>query len=175
MCCANSDLQSLILLSMLRRRPLQPSVKAAPGDLEHFGHDRYGVLASPRLHERVPCSDSLAKYAAAFFTMSPSIRICANSFRGCLFSLSSSATVRAPGIPTVFPPRALATHPANVPLGTEIRSVLTRFRDSMAGLHDRHPRGYLSTARGRCGSLHLHRNALAPSPPRGFPSAPPIG
>jgi hypothetical protein len=48
------------------------------------------------------------------------------------------------------------------------------FRGSMAGLRSplptlrRHPRGCLRTARGRCGSLLLHREGLAPSTPCRF-------
>src|SRR5437879_8984368 len=47
----------------------------------------------------------------------------------------------------------------------------------MAGLHvplptlRRHPRGCLRTARGRCGSLHLHRGGLAPPTPCRSPGA----
>ncbi|MDE3207817.1 MAG: hypothetical protein KGL58_03120 [Pseudomonadota bacterium] len=65
----NSHFQAFIFLVMLRRHSLQLGMKATPGDLEHPGHDRQGVLASPRLHERVPCSDSLAKYAAVFLPL----------------------------------------------------------------------------------------------------------
>jgi len=48
----------------------------------------------------------------------------------------------------------------------------------MAGLHvplptlRRHPRGCLRTARGRCGSLFLHRSGLAPPTPCRSPGAP---
>ncbi len=54
---------------------------------------------------------------------------------------------------------------------------LQRFRGSMAGLHTplptlrRPPHGGLRTARGRCGSLLLHRNGLAPSTPCRSPGA----
>lgn len=37
-----------------------------------------------------------------------------------------------------------------------------------------HPRGCLRTARGRCGSLRLHRNGLAPSTPCRSPGAPTV-
>ena len=56
----------------------------------------------------------------------------------------------------------------------------TFFRGSMAGLYAplptlrRYPRGCLRTARGRCGSLLLHRNGLAPSTPCRSPGAPTI-
>ncbi|EEA02867.1 hypothetical protein BH160DRAFT_1875 [Burkholderia sp. H160] len=52
------------------------------------------------------------------------------------------------------------------------------YRGSMAGLHvplptlRRHPRGCLRTARGRCGSLFLHRSGLAPLTPCRSPGAP---
>src|SRR5271169_4147197 len=51
------------------------------------------------------------------------------------------------------------------------------FRGSMAGLYvplptlRRHPRGYLRTARGQCGSLLLHCDGLAPSTPCRSPGA----
>ena len=52
------------------------------------------------------------------------------------------------------------------------------YRGSMAGLHvplptlRRHPRECLRTARGRCGSLFLHRSGLAPPTPCRSPGAP---
>ena len=52
------------------------------------------------------------------------------------------------------------------------------YRGSMAGLHvplptlRRHPRGCPRTARGRCGSLFLHRRGLAPLTPCRSPGAP---
>ena len=52
------------------------------------------------------------------------------------------------------------------------------YRGSMAGLHvplptlRRHPHGGLRTARGRCGSLLLHRSGLAPPTPCRSPGAP---
>ena len=52
------------------------------------------------------------------------------------------------------------------------------YRGSMAGLHvplptlRRHPHGCLRTARGRCGSLLLHRGGLAPPTPCRSPGAP---
>jgi len=52
------------------------------------------------------------------------------------------------------------------------------YRGSMAGLHvplpmlRRHPRGCLAVRRGRCGSLFLHRNGLAPPTPCRSPGAP---
>ena len=52
-----------------------------------------------------------------------------------------------------------------------------RFRGSMAGLYAplptlrRRPRGRLRTARGRCGSLLLHRSGLAPHTPCRSPGA----
>jgi len=52
------------------------------------------------------------------------------------------------------------------------------YRGSMAGLHAplptlrRRPRGCLRTARGRCGSLFLHRSGLAPPTPCRSPGAP---
>ncbi len=54
------------------------------------------------------------------------------------------------------------------------------FRGSMAGLCNplptlrRHPRGCLRKARGRCGSLLLHRSGLAPLTPCRSPGAPTV-
>ena len=72
------------------------------------------------------------------------------------------------------------THPIMLPSATP-NSVGTRnnldFRGSMAGLCPplptlhRHPRGRRRTARGRCGSLLLHRSGLAPSTPCRSPGA----
>jgi len=57
---------------------------------------------------------------------------------------------------------------------------ITLFRGSMAGLYAplptlrRYPRGSLRTARGRCGSLILHRNGLSPLTPCRSPGAPTV-
>src|SRR6266567_4462582 len=54
------------------------------------------------------------------------------------------------------------------------------YRGSMAGLHvplptlRRHPHGCLRTARGRCGSLLLHRSGLPPPTPCRSPGAPTV-
>lgn len=47
-------------------------------------------------HERVPCSDSLAKYAVSFLCTSRSRRASANSRRSRAFSAFNSETERAP-------------------------------------------------------------------------------
>ena len=55
---------------------------------------------------------------------------------------------------------------------------LVFYRGSMVGLHvplptlRRHPHGCPRTARGRCGSLFLHRSGLAPPTPCRSPGAP---
>ena len=70
-------------------------------------------------------------------------------------------------LPHGLPPNRRRRHPE-----------LSFFRGSMAGLHTplptlrRHHRGCLRTARGRCGSLLLHRSGLAPPTPCRLPQAP---
>jgi hypothetical protein len=63
-------------------------------------------------------------------------------------------------------------YPYCLPLGEQRRRPgLRYFRGSMAGLCNplptlrRHPHGGLRTARGRCGSLILHRSGLSPPTP----------
>jgi hypothetical protein len=79
--------------------------------------------------------------------------------------------------------RALAiSRPFVLPSAQLTASALgkTFFRGSMAGLCAplptlrRHPRGRLRTARGRCGSLLLHRSGLPPLTPCRSPGAPTV-
>jgi len=73
-------------------------------------------------------------------------------------------------------------HPFVLPSAQLTASALgkTFFRGSMAGLCAplptlrRHPRGCLRTARGRCGSLLLHRSGLPPPTPCQSPGAPTV-
>ena len=111
---------------------------------------------------------------------------------GC--SVSIWPTERAPGSRTrsfctcqgLRPRRndwALAiSHPFVLPSAQLTASALgkTFFRGSMAGLCTplptlrRHPHGCLRTARGRCGSLFLHRSGLPPPTPCRSPGAPTV-
>lgn len=79
------------------------------------------VLESHRFHERVPGSDSLAKYAVAFLAHPfPSARPLVPSVIAT--SASSSATLRLPGGAVGSLPRLAAlTQFASVPFGIEIR------------------------------------------------------
>ena len=76
--------------------------------------------------------------------------------------------------------RGLALTPPSVlpsAVGNASASGVTNFRGSMAGLHDplptlrRYPHGDRRTARGRCGSLFLHRSGLSPPTPCQSPGA----
>jgi len=74
------------------------------------------------------------------------------------------------------------SHPFVLPSAQLTASALgkTFFRGSMAGLCTplptlrRHPHGCLRTARGRCGSLFLHRSGLPPPTPCRSPGAPTV-
>lgn len=116
------------------------------------------------------------------------------SRRGPGCSVSIWPTERAPGSHTrsfctcqgLRPRRndwALAiSHPFVLPSAQLTASALgqTFFRSSMAGLCTplptlrRHPHGCLRTARGRCGSLLLHRSGLPPPTPCRSPGAPTV-
>lgn len=72
---------------------------------------------------------------------------------------------------------AMTLPPCCLPLGQRRRHPeLVTFRGSMGGPHDPlptlrlHPRGCRRTARGRCGSLLLHRDGLPPSLLAGLPA-----
>src|SRR5512135_3656895 len=95
--CFYRHLEAFILLGSTRWFSLQPSVETATRYVEEPAHDFNREMESPLLHERVPGSDSLAKYAVAFFKMSRSMRASASSLRNRAFSAASSADVRIPG------------------------------------------------------------------------------
>ena len=61
---------------------------------QHSAQDRCGVIEPQLFHHRVPGSDSLAKYAAAFFRMSRSIFTSASSFFVRASSISTSVKGR---------------------------------------------------------------------------------
>src|SRR5471032_2685023 len=118
----DGDLQSFIILRAPRWRAIERGIEAAARHVEDATQQAKRIVESHRLHERVPGSDSLAKYAVAFFSTSFSIRSTASSLRSLATSASSSATLRLPGGAFGSVPRLAAlTQFANVPLGIEIR------------------------------------------------------
>src|SRR5512143_2993744 len=81
--------QPPLFLSPFRRLPVQPFVIPTLGYFQKTAHHRYPMPESHCLHDRVPRSDSFAKYAVAFFKMSRSI-----------FTIASSRLTRASSIST---------------------------------------------------------------------------
>jgi hypothetical protein len=67
------DLQSLIILRTLRWLALLRCVEAAARYFKDAAQQAKRIIEPHRLHERVPGSDSLAKYAVAFLRNSPTI------------------------------------------------------------------------------------------------------
>src|SRR5512134_3910197 len=117
----DGHLQPFILPSAGGQWPLQPSIKATAGEVQHPRHDRHRVIPSPLLHKRVPGSHSLAKYAVAFFKISRSNRASASSLRNCFTSASNSATERAPGAALAGDALALDTQLRSVAFGSDNR------------------------------------------------------
>jgi len=116
------DLQSLIILRALRWRTIVRCVEPAARYVEDAAQQAKRVIESHRFYERVPGSDSLAKYAVAFFSTSFSMRSTASSLRSFATSASSSDTLRLPGGVVGSVPRlAAATQFASVPFGMAIR------------------------------------------------------
>lgn len=75
--------QALVVLGPLAGPALEPGQIAAARDFQcPTGHgQRVPLAVNPVLQEHVPCKDSFAKYAAAFFTISRSISARASSRR----------------------------------------------------------------------------------------------
>lgn len=120
--CLDGDLQAFIVLRSLRRLAIKRRVEATARHLEHAAQQTQRIFESHRFHERVPGSDSLAKYAVAFFSTSFSIRSTTSSLRSLATSASSSTTLRLPGGADGSVPRLAAlTQFARVPLGIAIR------------------------------------------------------
>src|SRR5574341_2130779 len=97
-----------------RRLTLQPGIVTALRHLQHPAHQHYRKIPATTFHERVLCSDSLAKYAAAFFNRSRSSRASANSRRRRLFSASMSLTALPLWPASHAPDRDLRTQLAKV-------------------------------------------------------------
>src|SRR5512135_996067 len=83
------DFQSPLFLGPFGRLPIEPFVIPTLGYPQNSAHHRYTIPESHRFHDRVPGSDSFAKYAVAFFKMSRSI-----------FTMASSRLTRASSIST---------------------------------------------------------------------------
>lgn len=64
-----------------RQCAIRPGVVATARNLKCSAHNGNQIFESHRLHDRVLGSDSCAKYAAAFFTISRSMRVSASSLR----------------------------------------------------------------------------------------------
>src|SRR5512143_2450636 len=79
--------QPPLFLSPFGRLPFEPSVIPTLGNFQYTAHLRYPMPESHCFHDRVPGSDSFAKYAVAFFKMSRSI-----------FTMASSRLTRASSI-----------------------------------------------------------------------------
>jgi len=97
----NLYLQPSFLLDTPGRLPIQPSIITTLGYLQNFTHRRNTILESHLFHDRVPGSDSFAKYAAAFFKMSRSILASASS----RLTRASSISISVSGLccfPTSF-------------------------------------------------------------------------
>ncbi len=88
------DTQALTRLCSLRWLPYKPCVVAARRNIKHAAQHREWVVESQLPDHRVPRSDSLAKYAVAFFKMSRSIRNSAFSRLSRDTSACSSVTTR---------------------------------------------------------------------------------
>src|SRR4030043_776970 len=95
------------------RLPIEPFVIAALGYLHNTAHRRNTIPESHPSHDRVPGSDSFAKYAAAFFNMSRSILASASS----RLTRASSISLSVSGL-CCFPPS----------LSLPSRSALTQYR-----------------------------------------------
>src|SRR5580658_1157604 len=81
---ADQRQQTKVLNGAVRQRLVQPLVKAAARHIKHFAHRRDAMFLVVLIYERVLCSGSLAKYAAAFFKMSRSSsvrRSCARNLK----------------------------------------------------------------------------------------------
>src|SRR4030042_253350 len=98
---SSTDLQfqSHLLPLPNSKRSLDPGIVSACRHLQHTAKQRNKIGKSQLLDYRVPCSDSLAKYAAAFFKMSRSIFTTANSRFTLVSSCSTSVRGRC-NLPT---------------------------------------------------------------------------
>jgi len=118
----DGHLQAFAGLRTRRQCATAPGVIATARNPKRSAQNGNRIFESHRLHDRVLGSDSRAKYAAAFFTISRSMRASASSLRSFAFSASSSGTVRLPGtaegVASFF---AALTQFANVPFGIAMR------------------------------------------------------
>lgn len=99
--------QSLIFPLPNGKRSLDPGIVSACRHLQHTAQQRNKICESQLLDYRVPGSDSLAKYAVAFFKMSRSIFTTANSRFTRVSSCSISVKGRcnlptSPSLPALY-------------------------------------------------------------------------
>lgn len=119
----DGDLYARVFRRPLRRFGVRPSMESTVRHVKNAAQNSDRVFESQCLHDRVLGSGSRAKHAAAFFTMSHSMRVSASSLRSLLTSASSSGSERLPGATLGDVPRfATATQLARVPLGMVRRS-----------------------------------------------------
>jgi len=74
------------------KRTLDPGIITALRHFQHAAQQQNGINQSHLFDYRVPCSDSLAKYAAAFFKMS--LSIFANTSSRFTLASSCSSSVK---------------------------------------------------------------------------------
>src|SRR5882762_6658560 len=137
-----------VLLVPLRWRAPAGSVPAALRHAQRFAHQPDRVSVSVSLDPGVPHSDSFAKYAAAFFRISFSIRSRAFSCFKRAFSASRSVT-------TGLWPRLIGTSPLRA-WPTQFASVLSDIsRLRATSRNPRRPTITCSTAAARNSSVYL--------------------
>ena len=121
--CRDQDFQPSVFMPACGWLGPQRVVVAAVRDVQYLAHQLHRIVRkveSHRLYPRGFGSDSCAKYAAAFFTMSRSISAWTSCLRSFAFSASNSATERLPGAAVAAGPRlAAATQLASVPFDTD--------------------------------------------------------
>ena len=83
----NGDFQALVVLRRLRRFVVRSGIETVARDAKDAVQDGDGIVESQGFHDRVLGSDSCAKYAAAFFTISRSMRASASSLRSLHISI----------------------------------------------------------------------------------------
>src|SRR4030042_909425 len=84
--------QPPLFLGMFGRLPMEPFVIATLGYPQNTAHHPDTIPESHCFHDRVPGSDSFAKYAVAFFSMSRSILASASSRLTRASSISTSVS-----------------------------------------------------------------------------------
>src|SRR5664280_2941485 len=114
--------QSFLFLLSAGKRTFDPSIISALCYIQYSAQKHNRIGESQLLNQRVPFSDSLAKYAAAFFKMSRSILARDSSLFTCANSISISVSGRRP-LPTSprFPTLKTLIQRSNVDFGKDNR------------------------------------------------------